>query len=61
MATVWAARLRGTHGFSKIVALKTMLPALSSDPHFEAMFLGGAQIAAQIKRPNVCEVFDLGE
>jgi len=58
---VWAARLRGTHGFSKIVALKTMLPALSADPRFEAMFLGEAQIAARIKHPNVCEVFDLGE
>ncbi len=61
MATVWAARLRGTHGFSKTVALKTMLPALSADPRFEAMFLGEARIAARIKHPNVCEVFDLGE
>ncbi|MDB4935773.1 MAG: Protein kinase [Labilithrix sp.] len=61
MAIVWAARLRGTHGFSKIVALKTMLPALSSDPRFEKMFLGEAAIAARIEHPNVCEILDLGE
>jgi hypothetical protein len=61
MAVVWAARLRGTHGFSKIVAIKTMLPVLSKDPHFEAMFLAEAQIASGIKHPNVCEIFDLGE
>jgi len=61
MAIVWAARLCGTHGFSKIVAVKTMLPALSSDPRFEGMFLAEAKIAARIKHPNVCEILDLGE
>jgi len=61
MAVVWAARLRGTHGFSKIVAIKMMLPVLSSDPRFEAMFLAEAQIASGIKHPNVCEILDLGE
>jgi hypothetical protein len=61
MAVVWAARLRGTHGFSKIVAIKTMLPVLSADPRFEAMFLAEAQMASGIKHPNVCEILDLGE
>jgi serine/threonine-protein kinase len=61
MAVVWAARLRGTHGFSKMVAIKTMLPVLSKDPQFEAMFLAEAQMAAGIKHPNVCEILDLGE
>lgn len=61
MATVWAARMKGTRGFSKIVAIKTMLPALSSDPRFEKMFLSEAEIASRIKHPNVCEILDLGE
>ncbi|MFO0755249.1 MAG: serine/threonine-protein kinase [Byssovorax sp.] len=61
MATVWAARMKGTRGFSKIVAIKTMLPALSNDPRFEQMFLGEAEIASRIKHPNVCEILDLGE
>src|SRR5262249_36427280 len=61
MATVWAARMKGSHGFTKIVAVKTMLPSLSDDPRFEKMFLGEAEIASRIKHPNVCEILDLGE
>jgi serine/threonine-protein kinase len=61
MAAVWACRLKGSRGFSKIVAVKTMLPSLSDDPAFEQMFLDEAQIAAQIRHPNVAEIMDLGE
>ena len=61
MAVVWAARIKGTRGFQKIVAVKSMLPALSEDLQFEAMFLAEAELAAQIRHPNVCEIFDLGE
>lgn len=61
MAVVWAARMRGSHGFAKIVAVKTMLPALSGDPHFQELFLTEAGLASRIKHPNVCEIFDLGE
>jgi len=61
MATVWAARMKGSRGFSKIVAIKTMLPALSEDPRFEKMFLSEAELASRIKHPNVCEILDLGE
>ena len=61
MAVVWAARLRGTRGFSKLVALKTMLPALSSDPRFEKMFLAEAEIASRLEHPNVAAILDLGE
>jgi serine/threonine-protein kinase len=61
MATVWAARQRGTRGFTKTVAIKTMLPTLSEDPQFEQMFLDEAALAAKIHHPNVCEILDLGE
>src|SRR3954463_150169 len=61
MATVWAARLKGSHGFSKTVAIKTMLPNLSDDPMFEQMFLDEAALAAKIHHPNVAEILDLGE
>jgi eukaryotic-like serine/threonine-protein kinase len=61
MAMVWAARLRGTRGFQKIVAVKTMLPKLSEDPQFERMFLDEASLASRIHHPNVVEVLDLGE
>jgi hypothetical protein len=61
MAVVWAARMKGTRGFQKIVAVKSMLPSLSSDSQFEEMFLAEAGVAARIRAPNVCEIFDLGE
>lgn len=61
MAAVWGARLRGSRGFSKVVAIKTMLPSISDDPRFEKMFLAEAQIASRIRHGNVVEILDLGE
>lgn len=61
MAMVWAARLRGSRGFQKIVAVKTMLPKLSEDPQFERMFLDEASLASQVRHPHVVEIMDLGE
>jgi serine/threonine protein kinase len=61
MAMVWAARLKGTRGFQKIVAVKTMLPKLSEDDQFEQMFLDEASLASQIRHPHVVEIMDLGE
>jgi serine/threonine-protein kinase len=61
MAMVWAARLKGTRGFEKIVAIKTMLPKLSEDEQFERMFLDEARLASQIRHPHVVEILDLGE
>jgi serine/threonine-protein kinase len=61
MAMVWAARLKGTRGFQKIVAIKTMLPKLSEDEQFEQMFLDEASLASEIHHPHVVEIHDLGE
>lgn len=61
MATVWAARQKGSRGFQKTVAIKTILPNLSDDPSFEQMFLDEAAIASRIHHPNVAEILDLGE
>ena len=61
MAMVWAARLRGTRGFQKIVAIKTILTRLSADPEFEQMFLDEAALASQIRHPHAVEILDLGE
>jgi len=61
MARVWAARQHGQRGFTKLVAIKTILPQLAADPNFEAMFLDEARLAAGVHHPNVCEIFDLGE
>jgi serine/threonine-protein kinase len=61
MASVWAARMKGTRGFQKTMAVKMMLSSLSDNPQFEQMFLDEARIASRIHHPNVVEIFDLGE
>ena len=61
MASVWAARIRGTRGFQKIVALKTMLPSISDNGDYEQMFLDEARVAARLQHPNVAQILDLGE
>src|SRR5689334_7811017 len=61
MATVWAARRQGTHGFQKIVAVKVLHHRLQKSATHERMFLDEAKIAARISHPNVVEIYDLGD
>jgi serine/threonine-protein kinase len=61
MGVVWAARLRGTRGFTRVVAVKVLRAELSCEPRFERMFLAEAEIASRIRHPNVCRILDLGE
>ncbi|MGE0869254.1 MAG: protein kinase [Kofleriaceae bacterium] len=61
MAELFLGRLVGIAGFSKLVAIKRILPHLSSDPRFVEMFLNEGRIAARLSHPNVCQVYELGE
>ena len=61
MARVWAARQHGQRGFTKLVAIKTILPHLAREPEFERMFLDEARVASLVHHPNVCEIYELGE
>ena len=45
MAQVWAARLRGSRGFQKLVAIKTILAGVIDNTRMEQMFLEEAQLA----------------
>ncbi len=59
MAEVFAARLRGPHGFEKLVAVKRLLPSLT-DESFVTMFLDEARLAANITSPHVVPTLELG-
>ena len=61
MASVWVARMRGKHGFERLVAVKTILPKFASDEMFQTMFLDEARIASAIEHTNVAQTLDLGE
>lgn len=61
MASVWVARMHGTRGFQKVVAVKTLLPGMSEDTDFETMLLDEARLASRIRHPHVVEILDVGE
>ena len=61
MGSVWLARLSGKLGFEKLVALKTILPALCADRSFADMFIDEARIAAGIDHENVARILEIGE
>lgn len=61
MAKVWAARLRGTRGFQKLVAIKTIFADAIDSTRLEQMFLEEAQLASQIHHANVVATHDLGD
>ena len=61
MASVWVARLRGKHGFEKLLAIKTILPQYAADERFQEMFLDEAKIASRIEHQNVAHIMDVGE
>jgi eukaryotic-like serine/threonine-protein kinase len=61
MAEVYLAESEGPHGFAKRVALKRILPQLSRDARFVAMFCDEAKICAMLEHPNIVKVIDFGE
>lgn len=60
MADVWLARATGAGGFSKTVALKTLLPMYAASSEFVEMLIHEASVAAKIDHPGIVQIFDLG-
>ena len=60
MAVVYKATRHGPSGFTKTVVVKAMLPSLSSQREFVAMFSGEARLMAQLTHPNIVQVHDFG-
>ena len=60
MGNVWAARLNGSRGFRKLVAIKTILRTLEHADQ-ERMLFQEAVLASQIHHPNVAETLEFGE
>ncbi len=60
MAEVYRAKAFGVAGFEKSFAIKKILPHLSEDPEFIAMFIDEAKIAARLHHANICQVVEFG-
>ena len=58
MAEVYEATLVGAEGFARPVAVKRMLPQLSSDDSFGKMFVNEARIASLLHHANIAGVLD---
>ncbi|MBI2378422.1 MAG: cyclic nucleotide-binding domain-containing protein [Deltaproteobacteria bacterium] len=60
MAEVWLGMSTSIDGFSKNVAVKRILPELSTDAEFISMFIAEAKLAVQLSHGNIVQVFDFG-
>ena len=59
MAEVYRARRLGTRGYDALVAVKRILPERSEDTNFVEMLIDEARITAQLKHPNIAQLYEL--
>jgi eukaryotic-like serine/threonine-protein kinase len=59
MATVHFGRLDGAGGFTRVVAIKRLLPHLVENHEFTEMLLKEARLAARVRHPNVAATLDV--
>jgi serine/threonine protein kinase len=61
MTELYLARATGIEGFSKLVALKRILPRYAARDDCVARFLDEARLAATLRHANVAQVYDIGQ
>ncbi len=61
MAQVWRAVLRGAAGFNRAVAVKRMLPEMTTDAELVAMFVEEARVCSRLIHPNIVQVLDFDQ
>ncbi|MCP4600860.1 MAG: serine/threonine protein kinase [Proteobacteria bacterium] len=61
MAEVFLGRQLEADSDTPPQVIKCILPELSGNPQFLAMFINEAQLAAQMEHPNIVQVLDFGE
>jgi eukaryotic-like serine/threonine-protein kinase len=59
IATVHFGRIDGAGGFSRVVAIKRLLPHLVANEEFTEMLLKEARFAARVRHPNVVPTLDV--
>jgi len=60
MAELFVATSPGEHGFQKKVVIKRLLPHLSADETYKAMFIDEAKLTAKLVHPKIAQTFELG-
>src|SRR5262245_363513 len=60
MAEVFRGVAESLRGFKKNVAIKRILPSLTKNKKFVAMFLDEARLSLHLQHANVVHMFDIG-
>ncbi len=61
MGDVLLARKKSSHGFEKLMAIKTIRTELAKRADIRAMFLDEARLVARLDHPAITQVYDFGE
>lgn len=61
MAEVFKGVAESLQGFRKNIAIKRVLPSLTKNKKFVAMFLDEARLSLHLQHANIVQVFDIGE
>src|SRR5216110_2096324 len=60
IAEVFRGVAESLQGFKKSIAIKRVLPALTQNKKFVAMFLDEARLSLGLQHANIVQVFDIG-
>ncbi|MBK9033503.1 MAG: serine/threonine protein kinase [Myxococcales bacterium] len=60
MAEIFRGKATAAGGFEKPVAIKRILPHLSSDPRFVELLIAEAKIMSVLRHRNIIQIFDVG-
>jgi serine/threonine protein kinase len=61
MAEVFLAKAFGAAGFERMLVIKKILPHMSEDEEFIAMFIDEARIASTLSHSNIVQIHELGK
>ena len=61
MAELFKAKKLGIEGFERVLAIKRILPHISSDKEFIDMFIAEAKLVAHLNHKNIGQIYDFGK
>ena len=61
MAELFKAKKVGIEGFERVLAIKRILPHISSDEEFIEMFIAEAKLVAHLGHKNIAQIYDFGK
>jgi len=60
MAELYRAKITGAKGFEKLIAIKKILPHLTTEDDLINAFIDEAKLAAFLQHQNIVQIYDFG-